>query len=356
MSQEDNNRTERNLITLLNWYRLKRVNEFVAQCDEAQAWESIQQRIRHRKRIRMCIYWSSTAAACLLIAAFSLYTFTGDEQSLFAHRGEQKATLLVNNGESYDLLSQDKSIFNANGLQVAQNTEKELRYDAQINMQKYKGKHILNVPRGGEYRLVLSDGTRVHANAESRLTYPVSFTGNKREVYLTGEALFEVAKDTLHPFIVHTPYGIVEVVGTRFNVNTYEKNRTAVTLEEGTVKVYCEDEGEKEQKTLLPGEQAIIQLKTINTRPVQVQEYTSWANGIYEYSNTSLEAIVQQLSRWYNVDMTFTNPQLRERKFAGVIFRDQPLQNAVDILSKVSNVHFRQKGHIIEIAENRLQD
>mgnify|MGYP000304561580 FL=1 len=113
MNQEDHNKTEKNLITLLNWYRLKRVNEFAAQCDEAQAWESIQQRIRHRKRIRMYTYWSSTAAACLLIAAFSFYTLTEYDQSLFAHRGEQKATLFVNNGESYDLLSQDKSIFNA---------------------------------------------------------------------------------------------------------------------------------------------------------------------------------------------------------------------------------------------------
>lgn len=355
MNQENNNKTEKNLITLLNWYRLKRVNEFAAQCDETQAWESIQQCIRHRKRIRMYTYWSSTAAACLLIAAFSFYTLTEYEQSLFTHRGEQKATLFVNNGESYNLLSQDKSIFNANGMQVAQNTEKELRYDTQANIEKNTGKHILNVPRGGEYKLVLSDGTRVHANAESRLTYPVSFTGSKREVYLTGEALFEVAKDTLHPFIVHTPYGIVEVVGTRFNVNTYEKNQTTVTLEEGAVKVYCEDKKEKEQKSLSPGEQAIIQSKTINTQPVQVQEYTSWANGVYEYTDTSLETIVQQLSRWYNVNMTFTNPQLRERKFAGVIFRDQPLQKAVDILSKVSNVYFRQKGNIIEITENRPQ-
>ena len=143
MNQEDNNKTEKNLITLLNWYRLKRVNEFAAQCDETQAWESIQQRIRHRKRIRMYTYWSSTAAACLLIAAFSFYTLTEYEQSLFTHRGEQKATLFVNNGESYNLLSQDKSIFNANGMQVAQNTEKELRYDTQANIEKNTGKHIL---------------------------------------------------------------------------------------------------------------------------------------------------------------------------------------------------------------------
>ena len=135
----------------------------------------------------------------------------------------------------------------------------------------------------------------------------------------------------------------------------YEKNQTTVTLEEGAVKVYCEEKKGTEQKSLSPGEQAVIQSKTINTQTVQVQEYTSWANGIYEYTDTSLETIVQQLSRWYNVNMTFADPQLRERKFAGVIFRDQPLQKAVDILSKVSNVHFRQKGNVIEITENRPQ-
>lgn len=94
MNQEDHNKTEKNLITLLNWYRLKRVNEFAAQCDEAQAWESIQQRIRHRKRIRMYTYWSSTAAACLLIAAFS-FTHSQNMTNLYLHtEGNRKQPCL----------------------------------------------------------------------------------------------------------------------------------------------------------------------------------------------------------------------------------------------------------------------
>lgn len=353
MDQESKSKTENNLITLLNWYRLKRVNEFTSTCDEEQAWRVVLQRIHRRRKMKMCIYWGSTAAIIFLIATFGFYTFTGYDHSLFENIGEQKATLSVNNGEHYDLLSQEKSIIKANGQEVAQNTGDELRYDTDASISTNTGKHILNVPRGGEYKLVLSDGTRVHANAESRLTYPVSFSGDKREVYLTGEALFDVAKDSLRPFIVHTPYGIVEVVGTRFNVNTYDKNKTTVTLEEGAVKVYCENEKGSEEKSLLPGEQAIIQAETIDTQKVPVEEYTSWANGIYEYTDTSLETIVEQLSRWYNVNMVFAKPQLRNRKFAGVIFRNQPLQKAVDILSKVSNVHFSQRGNVIEITESR---
>lgn len=355
MSNEEVNKTERNLRTLLDWYRLKRVNEFVAQCDEVHAWNTIQKRIRRHRLIRVCSYWGSAAAACLFVAFLGVYSSGGREQSLFDNRGEIKATLIINGGESsYDLLSQDKSILDIYGKKIAQNTKAELRYDIQSGVKNdAEGDHILDVPRGGEYRLVLSDGTHVHANADSRLVYAASFTGDKREVYLTGEALFDVAKDPDHPFIVHTPYGIVEAVGTRFNVNTYESDQTTVTLEEGMVKVYMKDDEESGEKTLLPGEQAVMQLDTINTRAVQAEEYTSWADGIYEYTDTSLETIVRQLSRWYDVDMSFVDPRLKERRFTGVIFRDQPLRKVLDILSRVSGVYFSQKGDVIVISENR---
>lgn len=342
MNQKDNNGSEKNLITLLRWYRLKRVNEFAAQCDEEQAWKTVQQRIRRRRQVRMRVYWGCVAAACLLVAVVCWQIPMADEPSLFDRRGEQRATLLTGESESYDL--------------KPQNTGQELRYDTlPVARRGGAGKHTLNVPRGGEYKLVLADGTHVHANAESRITYPVAFEGATREVYLTGEAFFDVAKDTLHPFIVHTPHGSVEVVGTRFNVSTYEKGQTTVTLEEGVVKVYHENSsGRMQQESLLPGEQAEILSETIRTQTVQVEEYTSWANGIYEYSDTPLETIVQQLSRWYDVNMTFIDARLRSRKFAGVIFRNQPLQKAVETLSKVSDVQFRQNGNVIEIMEKRL--
>lgn len=350
--KQDNNTTDKNLSTLLAWYRIKRVNEFASQCDEDQGWEAIQKRIRRHKVRRIYTYCIGAAAACLLIISTGLYLLpTTDNDSLFEHTGSHKAVLAAN-GQSYNLLSQDESILNANGMQVAQNADYTLRYDTQKG--RTKGSHVLDVPRGGEYKLVLSDGTRVHVNAESRLSYPASFAGRKREVHLTGEAFFEVAKDALHPFIVHTPNSTIEVMGTRFNVNTYEQDQTAVTLEEGSVKVYAGKEEDKAEKpvSLSPGEQAIVQPASIHMQRVQVAEYTSWANGIYEYTDTPLEVIVEQLSRWYDVDITFADPQLKKRRFAGVIFRNQPLQKAVDILSKISNVSFKQKGNTIEIIEN----
>ncbi|MDO4163217.1 MAG: FecR domain-containing protein [Bacteroides sp.] len=350
MNQENSHKINKNLSLLLRWYRLKRVNEFAAQYDEDRAWNVIQQRIHQRKRNRVFTIYAGMAASVLLILGAGYFYSTYDDQSLFAHQGEQKAVLLVDRNKSYQLLSKNESILTENGTPIAQTTKNVLRYDTD-HQAEGTDKHTLNIPRGGEYRLVLSDGTRIHANAESSLTYPPTFGNGKREVYLDGEAFFEVAKDSLHPFIVTTPYGSIEVTGTRFNVNTYRENRTTVTLEEGSVRVFHEDAGEEEPKLLQPGEQAIIQDKAILTHPVQIQEYISWTNGIYEYSNTPLDVIVEQLSRWYDVDMKFINPKLRERKFAGVIFRDQPLQKAVDVLSKISNVRFEQKGNIIEITE-----
>lgn len=355
MDRKENTKDTESIRATLD-YRMKRINDFVARYDEQQAWDKIQKRIRHRKQMRIYAYCSGAAASILLAVfiGFSLSNPIEDTNSLFAHRGEQNAILVTEDGTHYNLLQNKEQIFDNAGQQVAQNTMDELRYDTTPQETTETAKHILQVPRGGEYKIILSDGTFVHTNSESRITYPVSFSGDKREVYLVGEAYFEVAKDPLHPFIVHTPCGTIEVMGTQFNVNTYTKDQTVVTLKEGSVKV-CSDNSIIDAESLIPGQQAIIQPQVIQTKQVQIQEFTSWTDGIYEYSNTPLEDIVEQLSRWYDVDITFKNKQLRNRIFTGVIFRDQPLQQAVDILSKVSNVKFVQKNNCIVISEKRFE-
>lgn len=337
MEQDSIDKTKQNLALLLKWYRLKRVNEFAARCDEEKAWQKIQRRIDlHRRRRRMLWIGSMAAAVAVVAVIGSLYSphAEADQPSLFARKGEEKAVLLKE-GKAYSLTKQDETRY-------AQATRTEEGQPQEL---------VLSTPKGGEYKVTLADGTQVHANADSRLTYPDDFRGGKREVALAGEALFDVARDSLHPFVVHTSQGIVEVTGTRFNVNTYDPYRTLITLEEGTVEVKTATG----TATLHPGEQAIVEGNGITRRKVATQEYTSWASGIYEYSRTPLEDIVSQLSRWYDVEMVFASPELKQRRFAGAIFRHQSLQKAVDILSKVSDVSFTQKGNIIEIAETNNQ-
>lgn len=338
-----------NLVTLLRWYRLKRMNEFIAQSDKEQAWSVLQQKIERRAALRRFRRWAEIAAVFCGLVALGVWYMTGvDVADSFPQRGEQQAVLIADEGASqYKLVSDDRLIVNEKGLEVARNTGNELIYESGLAQTGDLGKHRLEVPRGGEYRVVLTDETAIHLNAESRLSYPVVFNQSKRDVYLQGEAFFEVAKDADMPFVVHTALANVEVLGTRFNVSTYEDDEVVITLDEGSVKV---TQGDAEQ-VLLPGEQAIITNKTITVRPVHVKDYTSWSTGVYEYKNTSLEVIVKQLSRWYDVDMTFASPAIGKRRFAGVIFRDKPLQYAIETLSQVSDVRFISKGNKIEITD-----
>lgn len=356
----DKNKDDKtNLITLFNWYRLKRINEFASQCDKEQAWKQIQAKIDAHARIRMYRRWMGAAAVLLCILATGLWYLYGDvhisdlyhKESRFIQKGEQMAMLVADDGSQYHLFSDDGSVVNEKGIQVARNTGRELVYDVRSTLLKDAGNHLLDVPRGGEYRLVLTDGTHIHLNAESRLSYPVIFNHLSREVYLRGEAFFEVAKDEKKPFLVHTSLGDIEVLGTKFNVSTYGEEQVVVTLEEGSVKVTY---GSREE-ILSPGEQAVIKDQTVDVSNVHVENYTSWSTGVYEYIDTPLATIVRQLSRWYDVDMVFADPHLGERRFAGVIFRDQPLQYAVDILSRVSDVCFISKGKTIEITDKEVR-
>ncbi len=354
----ENKKDRNNLITLFNWYRLKRMNEFAAQCDKENAWITIQEKIYTRKRMRLYRSWIGAAAMLLALLGTGFWYSYGDidffEQyktdELFMQRGEQMAMLIADDGSQYPLFSDDGSVVNENGVEIATNMGKELVYKVRSNLLRDAGNHLLDVPRGAEYRLELTDGTHIHINAQSRLSYPVIFNHRTREVNLQGEAYFEVAKDPQKPFIVHTVLGDIEVLGTKFNVSTYSNDQVVVSLEEGSVRVSYSGM----EQILSPGEQAIINHQSIDVKEVNLKNYTSWSTGVYEYTNTSLETIVNQLSRWYDVDIVFTDPQLGKRRFAGVIFRDQPLQHAVDILSKVSGVKFISRGKSIEIKDQRM--
>ena len=181
--------------------------------------------------------------------------------------------------------------------------------------------------------------------------YPTSFVKEKREVFLEGEAFFEVAKDVRHPFIVHTDRHVVEVLGTSFNISAYPDYKVYTTLAEGRIKVSTS----KISVILNPDQQAIIEPddEDIVTRDVPAYLFTSWAKGNYEFRNTSLEEIVAQLSRWYNVDICFRNESLKHKRFAGIIFRDEELNFAIEVIEKVSDVHFIREGGVIYIEDSK---
>ena len=175
--------------------------------------------------------------------------------------------------------------------------------------------HTLSVPRGGEYTLILADGSRVYLNAESQLEYPVAFTGPKRQVSLKGEAYFEIAKNPSVPFVVTVENVDVEVLGTEFAVRAYtDESHTLTTLVKGAVKVRS---GELET-TLAPSEQADIESRTghLEVRQVDVTPFVAWRHGRIVFDNTPLETILGELSRWYDMKVIYLNEDAKKHSFS----------------------------------------
>lgn len=342
------------------YYIMQRKEEFRCRYDHERSWEALQCKLQKRRKRRIGLYCVTASAALFLLVLgishiFSLHNNTQNKDAVvaavvsFPETGSRKAILTLENGEKVDLSVKKGTISNESSTIINNNSNQLLTYKKVEEVSSTPQMNTLAVPRGGEYQLILSDGTRIWMNAESFLRYPASFVGEKREVFLEGEAFFEVAKDTEHPFVVHTNRHSVEVLGTSFNISAYPDYKVYTTLEEGRVKVSTA----KASVVLNPDQQAVIEPENddIVTRDVPAYLFTSWAKGNYEFRNTSLAEIVAQLSRWYNVDIYFKNESLKNKRFAGIIFREEELSFAIEVIERVSNVHFTRDGETIYIED-----
>jgi transmembrane sensor len=206
--------------------------------------------------------------------------------------------------------------------------------------------NTMSTPRARQYNLELSDGTKVWLNASSSITFPTSFAANERKVTVTGEVYFEVAKDKTRPFRVSVNDMQVNVLGTHFNVNAYDDEATVnTTLLEGSVLIT-----EKGKKVLLkPGQQAEKQKSgaiAVNDN-VNLDQVMGWKNGAFYFENASLQMVLRQLSRWYDVDVVFEKG-VDPRTFEGEIQRDLQLSQVLKILEK-NKVHFKIDGKILRV-------
>ncbi|WP_052634666.1 FecR family protein [Sanguibacteroides justesenii] len=198
---------------------------------------------------------------------------------------------------------------------------------------------IIRVPAGGEYQVVLSDGTKVWLNASSILKFPLIFQGKERIVELEGEAYFEVARDTLHHFIVRTRNATLRVLGTSFNICDYRKDYfEQTTLVSGSVEINRQGIIYR----LLPGEQLEVNpLKgSAVVRKVETRLYTSWREGEFRFQNMSLDEISLKLHRWYNVNFFFANEDSKKYRFTGVIRRDDNLDRFIGLMERTTNLKF----------------
>ena len=197
-----------------------------------------------------------------------------------------------------------------------------------------------------EYWLQLADGTYVHLNYNTRMIYPERFIGATRDVVLDGEAYFMVAKDLRHPFIVHTPGGCVQVYGTEFNVNTRcTDNSTEIVLVSGAVSVTPTNGTEQ---LMQPGQKCLITDGQVDVTDVDPQPYIAWNTGVFVFTDTPLETLLQTVGHWYRLEIEYTSPSARQLRFTGTIDRYGSADAILHSISKVTGLGIEQHGnHII---------
>ncbi len=323
--------------------------------DTGNALKQVQSSLRrqaHKKRIR--IYRLTGIAALLILLLGTTLFFSrkkADSPLPLAvveevKAGGKKALLTLADGKTVELNTGEKVNVDLGFAQAVEDSAGGLAYRFNTETPVPLEYHTLTVPRAGEYIMTLSDGSRVWLNAESQMRYPVNFEAGKREIYLSGEAYFEVVKETERPFIVITPNTRTTVLGTSFNVMAYSKDsETEITLVSGAVAVKA---GQKECR-IMPGQQVAVNNSSLEMkhRTVNVSFYTSWKNGLFDFDHMTLSELCVKLSRWYDVDFSFKDPETAGIRFTGAVKRNKDLQFMLDFIQKTSGVNFEIRGKTV---------
>ncbi|MBC8988190.1 FecR family protein [Pedobacter sp. N36a] len=324
----------------------------------------IDQRIAGPKLKKLSYSWIKygAAAAALLFVSVSIYFFSYQQKSdLIAQMdravssGGNKAILTLANGKKIVLNDAAKGeISKQSGISVSKSNDGELIYTV-VNSGEDEltenTQNTISTPKGGQYTIILSDGTKVMLNSASSVTFPTSFKAGDRMVELNGEAYFEVSKHKNKRFRVISGVQTVEVLGTHFNVNAYVDEQTIkTTLLEGAVKVSTS----KKSALIEPGEQAVLDRADENSiakHRVSINKETAWINGIFSFEGDDLKSVMRQVARWYDVNVIYVGP-ISEEKYFGEISRSSKLSEVFKIL-ELNNVNFDVVGKTIKVSYNQ---
>ena len=305
----------------------------------------------------------AAAVALFGIIAWAFYRFhPGGKENLSAEvlpandvlPGGNKASLILTDGSVVDLSDAPRGQVAAlSGGAVSKIADGEVRYDRVAGSREQLAirYHILSVPNGGQFKITLPDGSQAWLNAASTLRFPTRFDEHERRVFLTGEGYFEVSGDGHRPFLVESGSQVVRVVGTHFNIKAYAgEEAVRTTLLEGVVDVSSTEQPEKPVR-LRPGQQAIASPGAIRTVPVDAEQAVAWKNGVFNFQNASLNEIIRQLERWYDVEFIYGS--LPDVEFIGTVPRSAKLSSVLNALELTSdiNIRFKIEGKTIRLME-----
>lgn len=302
--------------------------------------------------------WYKYAAAAVLLVALPLigfFLFRSHRTASVTQTTQQEATNKAiqpgKNGAILTLGSGRQIVLDsvANGQLAGEGNATVNRGDGVISYQERNGRdkkvvfHTMSTPKGRQYKLLLSDGTAIWLNAASSVTYPTLFTGNTREISITGEVYLEVATDKKKPFMVQVPgMGKIEVLGTRFAINAYaDELYVKTTLLEGSVRLLVNDH---KAYTLQPGQQASLSDdQQVIIRTGNTEEATAFVHGFFYFDKANIKVVMRQLEKWYDIQVAFAGP-VSNRTFDGEIERNLTLPVVLNMLGK-NGVRFSLEGN-----------
>ena len=350
--------------------RLKLEDEINQTTDFQRVYEEVVRRLAvhrfHWYPLRRIVAVSGAIASCFVGVFVALYFFGKvevhetigvQEEQEEMKRVKEKVMLVLGNGERIGLAKQVPDSLKLSQATLI-GTQEGLYYEANTDsIPEHEEFHRIETAVGGDYFVVLCDGTRVWLNSTSELVYPVQFVGDRRVVRLKGEAYFEVKHDPTRPFIVQVRDVETRVLGTVFNVSAYENEGSVyTTLLTGKVQVSLTDQKSDIQSMILnPGMQSCWKKETgeFSVRKVDTKNVVAWRYGEFVFDEDDIEVVTRMLSRWYEVRFVYDGKSKGRHTFSGKISKDEKLESILKILTLAGGTEFRMENGIVHIIEKR---
>ncbi|MGF7038545.1 FecR family protein [Mucilaginibacter lappiensis] len=372
----DGTATEAEKKQLSEWYREKAYRDATFPDDDEATYHSILDRINDviipPKRRYGYRFWT-LAASVTVILGISVYLFirnneTAPKDSIAAHKndimpGGNKAILTLANGSKISLTDAgDGKVASQGGIQISKTAQGQLIYtvttpnepDASMQQDKDPGVityNTIETPVGGQFQVLLPDGSRVWLNALSAIKFPVSFAKAKeRRVELRGEAFFVVQHNEASPFKVITGGQTIEDIGTEFNINAYPDDAVAqTTLIKGAVKVTAGNH----EAFLKPGQQAGFSGTDMKVSAANIEEVIAWKSGYFKFYDDNLEDIMKTIARWYNIRVIYQDESLKKETFGAVVTRFANISPLLKLMEQTGNANFKIDGATITISKKK---
>lgn len=350
--KEEDERRERFCEDAVTFYREGASVDDPSREEMEQVWHKVRQRTRSIAILpRRVVGWVAGVAvfAGLFFGIRLLMTDTSPQvPPVVSIAKTEGVRLVLSDGTTHIVEAEKSAALDVPGFEVKDNGLKQLgQKQAMVSGKKELTYSEVIVPRGAEYQLTLADGTRVILNSESSIRFPDEFHTNERRVFLRGEAYFQVAHDESCPFLVEAEAVTVKVLGTEFNMKAYQKNDVSATLVTGRVRVAAGTDS----LVLKPGQQCEVKDNTLTVREADLVSVLAWKNGEFVFKDVTLEKMMNELSRWYDMEVEYEAESLKMDRYYIYVERSKTLEEVLDKVALTGKIKYKIHGKKVIVGQ-----